>query len=163
MSLQTVSTSAASSSSVHGSDPLTTIIACWIQGALQLSEVCALTGLSEADLDLVTADQAFVARVNRIRALPQFGPFVARLKAKRGIAPAVERLAEIVQDPDSSAAAITKAAELLYSLSQMRAEDGLRDQNTRSKRVKISINWGGQVQTLVDTGSDAPSEIDELS
>ncbi len=108
-------------------DALATAAGCWLDGAFDLAEVAALTGLSETEFDALTSEASFVERVNRVRALPAFGPFVARLKAKRAIKTGIARLEDILNDPDASASAITKATELLYAVSQMRAEDGARE------------------------------------
>ena len=142
---------------------LATVAGCWLEGAFDLKEISALTGLTVDEFEKLTADPAFVERVNRTRAMPNFGPFLARLKAKRAIKTAVSRLEDILSDPDASAASITKAAELLYSVSQMRSEDAVRDRHAPTGPGRmISIHFGDKVVTLNDTKSETPAQIEEL-
>lgn len=144
-------------------DTITTACACWLDGAFELAEVSALTGLSESEIGALASDPLFVERVNHVRARPSFGPFVARVKAKRAIKTAVERVEEILADPDASASAIVKTAEFLYAVSQMRSEDGARERGPRPEPFTLRINIAGMAPTIITNVSDAnvPAE-DEL-
>jgi hypothetical protein len=143
-------------------DALATAAGCWLEGAFDLAEVSVLTGLSETDFGALTSDQTFITRVNRIRATPSFGPFLARLMAKRAIKTAVERLEDILADPDASASAITKATELLYSVSQMRSEDAYPEPRARTVPFTVRIRFGDRVTTIGPSETDESSEIEEL-
>lgn len=121
-------------------DALATLLACWLEGAFDLQEACALTGYGDAEFENLANDAAVLNRVARARALPHFGPFLARLKAKRYISKAVDRLKDIIDDPDTSAGSIAKATEMLYAISRMRSEDGARENAARTEPFHLRIN-----------------------
>lgn len=154
------SASLPSTSTSNQPDTVTTAFACWLEGAFDLSEVSALTGLSESEISALAADPLFVERVNHIRARPSFGPFVARVKAKRAIKTAVERVERILADPDASATAIMKTAEFLYAVSQMRSEDGARKPALRSEPFTLRINIAGLPPTIITTATDETSDVE---
>jgi hypothetical protein len=127
---------------------LATLIACWLEGAFDLAEVSALTGLDEHAVEALSQDQSFRRKVARARSSPTFGPFLARLKARRYIAGAVDRLNDVVQDPDASANSISKATEMLYALSRMRSEDGARENLSRHEPFHLRIVVGPEVYDI---------------
>jgi hypothetical protein len=62
----------------------------------------------EAEFENLANDAAVLNRVARVRTLPHFGLFLARLKAKRYISRAVDRLKDIIDDPRRAPAASRK-------------------------------------------------------
>jgi hypothetical protein len=127
---------------------LATLLACWLDGAFDIHEVCALTGLDSDDIEKLAADKAIRRQVSRARSSPGFGPFLARVKARRYIAGAVDRLNDVIQDPDASASSISKATEMLYALSRMRAEDGARENLSRHEPFHLRIVVGPEVYDI---------------
>ena len=124
-------------------DTLATLIACWTDEVFELEEVYALAGYDEKTFAALANDTDVLDRVARTRASPHFGPFLARLKARRHIPRAVDRLRDVIDDIDATPGSIAKATELLYVISRMRSEDAAKE-GAHKEPFHLRINMANE-------------------